>query len=66
MPRKIRQLVKDLKKAGFQDRGGKGSHRNFVLGGIRVTLSGHDGDDAQRWQEKTVSEALRLAHEKNQ
>ena len=50
----------------FQDRGGKGSHRNFVLGGIRVTLSGPDGDDVQRWQEKTVSEALRLAHEKNQ
>jgi predicted RNA binding protein YcfA (HicA-like mRNA interferase family) len=65
MPRKIRQLVKDLKKAGFLDRGGKGSHRNFVVAGIRITISGHDGDDAQPWLEKAVSEALRQAQEKN-
>ena len=30
MPRKVRDLIRDLKKAGFIDRGGKGSHRNFV------------------------------------
>jgi predicted RNA binding protein YcfA (HicA-like mRNA interferase family) len=30
MPRKVRDLIRDLKKAGFVDRGGKGSHRNFV------------------------------------
>lgn len=30
MPRKIRELISDLKRAGFVDRGGKGSHRNFV------------------------------------
>jgi predicted RNA binding protein YcfA (HicA-like mRNA interferase family)/predicted RNase H-like HicB family nuclease len=41
MPRKIRQLVADLKKHGFVDRGGKGSHRNFLHPlGVRVTLSG--------------------------
>ncbi|MCK5097856.1 MAG: type II toxin-antitoxin system HicA family toxin, partial [Desulfobacteraceae bacterium] len=30
MPRKIKQLIKELEKAGFINRGGKGSHRNFV------------------------------------
>ena len=55
MPRKIRQLIKDLKKAGFVDRGGKGSHRNFVDGkGNKVTLSGHEGDDAKPYQEREV------------
>ena len=53
MPRKIRQLVKDLKRAGFVDRGGKGSHRNFVHpNGPHVTLSGREGDDAKHYQEK--------------
>jgi predicted RNA binding protein YcfA (HicA-like mRNA interferase family) len=30
MPRKIRQLIADLENAGFINRGGKGSHRNFL------------------------------------
>jgi predicted RNA binding protein YcfA (HicA-like mRNA interferase family) len=29
MPKKIRELIQSLKQAGFVDRGGKGSHRNF-------------------------------------
>jgi predicted RNA binding protein YcfA (HicA-like mRNA interferase family) len=29
MPRKIRELVRDLVKAGFEERSGKGSHRNY-------------------------------------
>jgi hypothetical protein len=34
MPRKIRQLVSDLKKAGFElTSGGKGSHRKFATTG---------------------------------
>lgn len=28
-PRKIRELIRDLEKAGFVNRGGKGSHRNY-------------------------------------
>lgn len=56
MPRKIRQLIKDLNRAGFTDRGGKGSHRNFLHPcGARVTLSGHEGDDAKRYQEREVA-----------
>jgi predicted RNA binding protein YcfA (HicA-like mRNA interferase family) len=30
MPQKIKQLIKEPEKAGFINRGGKGSHRNFV------------------------------------
>ncbi len=56
MPRKIRQLVKDLNRAGFIDRGGKGSHRNFLHPcGARITLSGQEGDDAKRYQEREVA-----------
>jgi predicted RNA binding protein YcfA (HicA-like mRNA interferase family) len=41
MPTKIRELIRDLKRAGFTNRGGKGSHRNFEHpGGVRTTLSG--------------------------
>jgi len=29
MPRKIRELIADLEDAGFENRGGKGSHRNY-------------------------------------
>jgi len=59
MPRKIRQLLTDLEHAGFVNRGGKGSHRNFEhsLGG-RVTISGKPGDDAHLYQEKLVRKAI--------
>ncbi len=59
MPRKIRQLIKDLTKAGFVNRGGKGSHRNFDhCLGVHVVISGHEGGDAQHYQEKDVKLAL--------
>jgi len=55
MPRKLRQLMADLQRAGFVDRGGKGSHRNYVhRTGARVTLSGHPGHDAKLYQEREV------------
>ena len=55
MPRKIRQLIKDLKSAGFKDRGGKGSHRNFKHeNGIVVTVYGKLGADAKPYQEKLI------------
>jgi predicted RNA binding protein YcfA (HicA-like mRNA interferase family) len=55
MPRKIRDLVRDLQRAGFVNRGGNGSHRNFEHAkGQRVTLSGKDGDDAKPYQEREV------------
>jgi predicted RNA binding protein YcfA (HicA-like mRNA interferase family) len=55
MPRKIRQLIADLEQAGFVNRGGKGSHRNFTHPkGLLVTISGQTGDDAKPYQEKLV------------
>ena len=49
----------DLESAGFVNRGGKGSHRNFEhpVGG-RVTLSGRPGDDAKHYQEAVVKAAI--------
>lgn len=48
-----------LIKAGFVNRGGKGGHRNFLHPkGLRVTLSGHPGDDARRYQEKEVEQRI--------
>jgi len=60
MPRKLRELIAELKKAGFIDRGGKGSHRNFThpLCHLPVTISGKQGDDAKPYQERAVREAL--------
>ncbi|HEX8200058.1 MAG TPA: type II toxin-antitoxin system HicA family toxin [Isosphaeraceae bacterium] len=62
MPRKIRELIRDLERAGFVDRGGKGDHRNFEhLRGVRVTVSGQTGDDAKPYQEKEVRGAIEEA-----
>ena len=58
MPRKVRQLITGLEKAGFVNRGGKGSHRNFTHPkGLRVTISGGAGDDARHYQERDVRRA---------
>ena len=55
MPRKIRELLRDLEKAGFKNRGGQGSHRNFEhVCGSRITISGRPGDDVKPYQEQEV------------
>jgi len=56
MPKKIRELVQYLEKAGFVNKGGKGSHRQFVHPNCKkpITLSGKLGDDAKKYQEKDV------------
>ena len=60
MPRKIRELIKDLETAGFVNRGGKGSHRKFVHQEVSkfVILSGQLGADAKHYQEKAVKAAI--------
>lgn len=63
MPPKIRELIAELKSAGFVDRGGKGSHRNFTHGRIVCTVSGNPGDDAKPYQEKQVRTRIREAKE---
>jgi len=60
MPCKIRDLIKRLEAAGFRNRGGKGSHRNFVHPNVvkPITISGQPGDDAKQYQEKAVQAVL--------
>jgi predicted RNA binding protein YcfA (HicA-like mRNA interferase family) len=51
-----------LRKAGFAFRPGKGSHTIWShpsLPGTKVTLAGHDGDDAKDYLEKQVKQAIR-------
>jgi predicted RNA binding protein YcfA (HicA-like mRNA interferase family) len=59
MPPKIRELIRQLEKAGFCNRGGKGSHRNFIHPkGIAVTISGKPGADAKKYQEREVARKI--------
>lgn len=60
MPPKVRELIEELEQAGFVNRGGKGSHRNFVHPEILkpVTISGKTGDDAKHYQVRAVRMAL--------
>jgi predicted RNA binding protein YcfA (HicA-like mRNA interferase family) len=59
MPPKIKELLVKLEKAGFVNRGGKGSHRNYEHPcGARITISGGLGDDAKPYQEKLVKQKL--------
>ena len=60
MPRKTRQLIKDIESAGFINRGGKVSHRNFLHEkGVALTISGKLGDDAKQYQEKLVKQKIK-------
>jgi len=56
----VRELIERLEKAGFENRGGKGSHRNFVHPRVSrpITISGKLGDDAKRYQERAVAKAI--------
>jgi predicted RNA binding protein YcfA (HicA-like mRNA interferase family) len=61
MPRKIRELIAELKRADFILDRQKGSHRQFKHPKLRgvVTVSGNEGADAQRYQERQVDEAIK-------
>jgi predicted RNA binding protein YcfA (HicA-like mRNA interferase family) len=59
MPPKIRELINQLQGAGFDNRGGKGSHRNFThKKGVRITIGGKAGNDAKPYQIKAVKKAI--------
>ncbi|MBJ7899607.1 MAG: addiction module toxin, HicA family [Cyanobacteria bacterium RI_101] len=60
MPKKIRELKSALLKAGFSYRSGKGSHTVWSHPRLSysLTLSGKDGADADRYQERDVKSAL--------
>ncbi|MXZ35662.1 MAG: addiction module toxin, HicA family [Acidobacteria bacterium] len=64
MPLKIRELIQRLNAAGFWNRGGKGSHRNYSHPkGVRITISGSSGSDAKPYQEKAVRAAIAKVRE---
>ena len=65
MPKKIRELIRELGNAGFYEisGAGKGSHRKFAHVNYpgAVTVSGSAGDDAKPYQEKQVKIAIDVA-----
>jgi predicted RNA binding protein YcfA (HicA-like mRNA interferase family) len=65
VPPKVKDLVAELQRAGFVDRGGKGSHRNFVHPNVArpITISGHLNDDAKHYQIRAVRLALKETEE---
>ena len=61
MPQKIRELKAQLRRAGFEQRAGKGSHSVWSHQKIAesLTLSGADGQDAKPYQQSQVAEFIR-------
>jgi predicted RNA binding protein YcfA (HicA-like mRNA interferase family) len=60
VPRKLRELIADLKRAGFAQEPARGSHRKFRHPkGVTAILSGHgEGADALPYQERHVRNAI--------
>ncbi|WP_072013810.1 type II toxin-antitoxin system HicA family toxin [Myxosarcina sp. GI1] len=61
MPKKVRELKNILRKAGFKESSGKGSHTKWshpLLSG-KIVISGKDGSDAKLYQERDVEKALK-------
>jgi predicted RNA binding protein YcfA (HicA-like mRNA interferase family) len=63
MPKKVRELKQTVTQSGFvlQKKRGKGSHTFWIhplLPFMPLTIPGKDGDDAPRYLEKQVQEAL--------
>lgn len=67
MPKKIRELKKAVKKAGFEllPGRGKGSHSMWKhpLLPDPVVIAGKDGDDAPKYLEKDVEQKLQQLKE---
>lgn len=61
MPKKVRELKAMLLKAGCHCESGKGSHTkwNHPRLAQKIILSGKDGADAKRYQEKDVLDFLK-------
>jgi predicted RNA binding protein YcfA (HicA-like mRNA interferase family) len=69
MPKKIRELKVMLRQAGWIEisGGGKGSHTKWAHPRVsrKLILSGKDGLDADRYQEKDVARAVAEATNAN-
>ncbi len=59
VPPKLRELEARLRKVGFVRQAAKGSHRKWIHpSGKLVVISGNEGDDAKKYQENLVEEAV--------
>lgn len=59
MPPKVRDLEAKLRNAGFVRQAAKGSHRKWSHPtGRMLIMSGGEGDDAKKYQEAQVDEAI--------
>jgi predicted RNA binding protein YcfA (HicA-like mRNA interferase family) len=64
LPRKIRQLISDLERAGFTQTSTSGSHREYRhVDGTTVILSGQSGAGAHHDQEKDARRAIAATKE---
>ncbi len=57
MPRKIRQLKRDLRRAGAYKASEEGDHEKWkhpLVSDYYIELAGADGDDAKPYQEKRL------------
>jgi hypothetical protein len=62
MPRKLRELRSDLRRAGFAVDHQTGSHQVWthpLVPDVSANLAGSDGADAKPYQERQVREAIR-------
>ena len=63
LPEKIRKLKARLEKAGFICRSAKGSHTRWkhpLAPELNLTLSGRDGDDADKYKIKQVNDVIAI------
>ncbi len=60
MPPRIREFIAELKRAGFGDRGGRGSHGIFVHPKLAepITIQGSPGEDARHYRNRAVHPAI--------
>jgi predicted RNA binding protein YcfA (HicA-like mRNA interferase family) len=66
MPRKLRDLRRELRRAGFYVVRREGSHQTWKhddVPEVRVILAGADGDDAHRYNERQVRDAVGAVRE---
>ena len=69
MPKKIRELKKQLRKAGFECKRIRGSHERWIhddLPELPITVAGKDSEDAKPYLEKLVATALKKLDEKEE
>jgi len=68
MPKKIRELKQLLRRTGFQEISGKGSHTNWIhpLYSGKITIAGKDSADAKPYQEKEILRAVTEVERKSQ